>query len=170
MKRKGRGGHVVPLSLQAVEVIRAAQTFFGNHPYVFPHTSKPNRCISMHTLPFLLVRAGYGPKDDDAPDHEKERHHCPHGWRSSFSTIMNATNVGPLNADKKDVIEAALAHFNKDRVAGIYNRGDHLDDRRIVMQRWADILMKSAGPAMSLLNKPKRSDLVELENEENIAA
>ena len=74
---------------------------------------------------------------------------------------MNSITVEGLKAAKQsDVIEAALAHFNRDRMAGTYNRADHVDDRRLVMQRWADMLMADAQPATSLLNKPKRSDLV----------
>jgi integrase len=160
MKMKERGEHIVPLSPQAVEVIRTARTFFGNHPYVFPHTSKDDRFISGHSLQCLLKRAGYYGKNPN-----KTRRHVVHGWRASFSTTMNTTPIDGLSAEKKDVIEAALAHFNKDRTAAAYNRADYLDDRRLVMRRWADMMMQHATPAVSLLNKPKRSDLVDDDGE-----
>jgi integrase len=157
MKMKERGDHVVPLSREAVEVIKAARLFFGDDPYVFPHTSKDDRYISGHSLQCLLKRAGYYGKNPD-----KKQRHVVDGWRASFSTNMN-----DQYPEWKDVIATALAHFNhKDRTAAAYNRGAYLQKRRIVMQRWAEMLMANAQPATSLLNKPKRSDLVPREMKE----
>lgn len=149
MKMKRRGDHRVPLSRQAVEVIRAARSLFGKYPFVFPHTSKHDRCISGHTLCLLLKRAGYHGKHEN-----KARRHCPHGWRSTFST-----NLHDIYPEQSNVIEAALAHFNRDRTAAAYNRGDYFERRRQLMQEWADLIMMGAAPAMALLGRPKRADL-----------
>ena len=72
----------------------------------------------------LYIRAGFADR------------HVPHGWRASFSTILNE-EMGP---DWRFDIDAALGHSSKGKVEGAYNRSQLLDRRRVVMDRWGELL------------------------------
>lgn len=69
--------HVVPLSRQAVAVIAAVRSLTGRGSLVFPNARHAHSPMSENAIGYLLNRAGY---------HSR---HVPHGWRASFSTIMN---------------------------------------------------------------------------------
>lgn len=114
--------HLVPLSTQAVAVLREARRISGLSPFVFPGRS--GRALSENALATLYRRAGL------------EGRHVPHGWRAAFSTIMNERN-----ATNRAVIDLALAHLPKDKVEGAYNRAQHLDLRAALLQEWADLLL-----------------------------
>ena len=72
----------------------------------------------------LYIRAGYAGR------------HVPHGWRASFSTILNE-DMGP---EWRFDIDAALGHAGKGKVEAAYNRSVQLDRRRMVMDRWGALL------------------------------
>jgi len=76
--------------------------------------------------------------------------HCAHGFRSSFSTIMNERHPGHWAA-----IEAALAHI-VGGTRGAYMRSNYLERRRELMIEWADLLLDSMAPAETLLFGPRR--------------
>jgi integrase len=61
--------------------------------------------------------------------------HVPHGWRATFSTVMNESG------SDRDVIDRALAHSPKDKVEAAYNRSEQLQRRRALFQNWANMLM-----------------------------
>ena len=90
--------------------------------------------MSENTLGYLMNRAGY------------HRRHVPHGWRSTFSTLMNERH--PL-ATK--IIDLMRAHVPKDKAEAAYNRADHIELRRGYAQEWADVLLDGFPPAASLL-------------------
>ncbi|WP_375461110.1 tyrosine-type recombinase/integrase [uncultured Enterovirga sp.] len=69
--------HLVPLSRQAIETIEAMRILSGRGPYVAPNGRSAHKPMSENVMGYLLNRAGY--------DHR----HVPHGWRSTFSTVMN---------------------------------------------------------------------------------
>jgi integrase len=75
----------------------------------------------------------------------------PHGWRATFSTVMNER----FRSDKQ-VIDLMLAHTPKDKVEGAYNRALHIDRRRELAQEWADLVLEGARPAAELLLGPRR--------------
>lgn len=129
--------HLVPLSHQAVEVIDAVRTITGKGPFVFPNARHAHKPMSENAMGYLLNRAGY---------HSK---HVPHGFRSSFSTIMNER----FPADRQ-VIDFMLAHVPKDKVESAYNRALYLPRRVEIAQAWADLLMQKAPPAGDLLKGP----------------
>ncbi|WP_439618350.1 tyrosine-type recombinase/integrase [Shinella sp.] len=129
--------HLVPLSHQAVEVIDAVRTITGKGPFVFPNARHAHKPMSENAMGYLLNRAGY---------HSK---HVPHGFRSSFSTIMNER----FPADRQ-VIDFMLAHVPKDKVESAYNRALYLPQRIKLAQEWAELLMQNAPPAMELLTGP----------------
>lgn len=138
MKRE----HWVPLSHQAGEVIDAARTLArnpsGDLP-VFPGVRSVLEPMTEGALRTLLHRAGF--KDQ----------HVPHGWRSTFSTVMNER----FPADRP-IIDLMLAHVKKDKTEAAYNRAEHLQRRRELAQLWADLLLDGFQPAADLLKLPKR--------------
>jgi integrase len=131
--------HLVPLSMQALETIRALRTLTGAGPLVFPNTRHAHKPMSENALGYLLNRAGY------------HHRHVPHGWRSTFSTVMNER----FPADRA-VIDLMLAHTPKDKVEGAYNRAAYLERRRELAQLWADLIMEGRPAAASLLEGRRR--------------
>lgn len=131
--------HHVPLAKQTVEAIEALWTATGRGPLAFPNTRHPHRPLSENAIGYLLNRAGY---------HQK---HVPHGWRATFSTIMNER----FPSDKH-IIDLMLAHTPKDKVEGAYNRALHIERRRQLAQEWADLLLEGAKEAPDLLIGPRR--------------
>lgn len=140
MKMKGRGDHLVPLSKQALDVIREAHARFNAYVHIFPHVSKSREPLSENAVGYLINRAGYAGR------------HTAHGWRSAFSTVMN-----DRNPTDKDIIEAALAHQKQDQVASRYNRGTYFNRRRKLMQEWADLLLAGMPDAATICLGAKRS-------------
>lgn len=126
--------HVVPLSLQAVAILRELQPLTGAGRYLFPGARSAKQAMSDGTLNAALHRLGY--KDELVV----------HGLRHMASTALNEAG---WNAD---AIERQLAHKDKNRVRGIYNKAAYLDERRRMMQAWADYLdgLRSAKPAALL--------------------
>lgn len=114
--------HVVPLSPQAVAILKSIQPLTGHGELVFPSVRFPKRPLTDTTLSMLLKRAGF------------EGRHVPHGWRASFSTVMN-----DLHPDQAAVINACLSHKVKG-VEGRYNRAEHLEHRRKLLAEWALLL------------------------------
>jgi len=123
MKKKRE--HLVPLSRQAVEVLRALHPLSGRWPHLFPNTRRPRQVISENALGYLLNRAGF---------HQR---HVPHGFRATFSSSMNE-----MYPEDRQVIDIMLAHIMKDRVEGAYNRSVHLSRRRELAQIWADLILE----------------------------
>jgi integrase len=132
---------IVPLSRQAVDVLREAGRRFGNAPFVFPSAAKPRRPMSDMTLTKFLRVVGY------------DREHVPHGWRSSFSTIMNKRAAQMKRPGDRALIDLMLAHLPGD-VESDYNRYAYLDERRELAQAWADMLLEGFAPAASLMSDP----------------
>ncbi|MDX3908438.1 MAG: integrase arm-type DNA-binding domain-containing protein [Sphingobium sp.] len=118
--------HLVPLSLQAVEVLRAARAIAGGGGLVFRAGAK-NLPLGSAAVGEIYVRAGFAGR------------HVPHGWRASFSTVLNERFP-----DERAAIDRALAHVPKDKVEAAYNRAEQLGRRRRLYQRWADLLGKAA--------------------------
>jgi len=108
--------HLVPLSPPAVEILRALQkNGYDTHSFIFP--------IRAGAIGDLYTRAGYAGR------------HVPHGWRSSFSTILNE-----MRPEEAELIDLALAHSRKSKVEAAYNRAEQLGRRRDLFCRWAEIL------------------------------
>jgi integrase len=131
--------HLVPLSRQAVEAIDALRQMTGRGPLMFPNARRAHLPMSENAIGYLLNRAGY---------HQK---HVPHGWRATFSTVMNER----FKSDRQ-VIDLMLSHVPKDKVEGAYNRAAHLERRAELAQEWADLLMQDQAPAASLLTGPRK--------------
>lgn len=131
--------HFIPLSRQAIEALQVLWTITGKGPYVFPNGRHAHKPMSENAMGYLLNRAGY---------HHK---HVPHGFRSTFSTIMNER----FPADRQ-VIDFMLAHVPKDEVEAAYNRSLYLQRRTELAQIWADLIMVKAPAAELLLQGPRK--------------
>ncbi|GAC1585881.1 MAG: integrase arm-type DNA-binding domain-containing protein [Sphingomicrobium sp.] len=118
--------HLVPLSPQAVEILRALQPFSGHGRYVFPSIRTGERCMSENTINAALRGMGYAKDVMTA-----------HGFRAMARTIIDE-----VLGERVDLIEHQLAHTVKDPNGRAYNRTAHLAARREMMQRWADYLDK----------------------------
>ncbi len=125
-KMKMKLDHMVPLSLQAVEILRSIQPLTGHGKYVFPSVRTSERCMSENTITAALRSMGYSGEQMTA-----------HGFRAMARTILDE-----VLGERVDLIEHQLAHAVKDPNGRAYNRTAHLPARREMMQRWADYLDK----------------------------
>jgi integrase len=116
--------HVVPLSRQALAVLRALHPLTGPDGYVFPQVRNASRPISNNTLNAALRVLGYTKAQASA-----------HGFRSTASTLLNESGDW-----RPDAIERQLAHGERNKVRSAYNSAQHLPERRKMMQAWADYL------------------------------
>jgi integrase len=112
--------HTVTLSDEAIAVLEMMKPLSGNREFIFPSRIKPNQPMNSQTVNAALKRAGLGGVL------------VSHGLRSIASTALNEQGFPP------DVIEAALAHVDKNEVRRAYNRSDYLKQRRPMMQWWAN--------------------------------
>lgn len=125
-RMKMRQEHIVPLSRQAITVLRELQKLRFNSPFVFPNQQTPSKTMSENTILYALYRMGY---------HSRA---TGHGFRSTASTILNEHGY------RADVIERQLAHSEQNSVRAAYNHAEYLPERRKMMQWWADYLDKAA--------------------------
>jgi integrase len=123
-KMKGRQEHVVPLSTQALALLRAAQELTGAGSYVFPSLRTTRRPMSENTINAALRRLGFTGDEMTA-----------HGFRAMASTLLNESGQW-----SPDAIERALAHKDNDQVRAAYHRGVHWKERVAMAQWWSDHL------------------------------
>lgn len=121
-RMKMRVEHRVPLSRQAVEVLRTMQTFSSGRELVFPSPYYPSKPLSENTFNSALARMGY------------KNTATAHGFRALFSTVANECGWNP------DVIERQLAHKEANEIRAAYHRSTYLKDREKLLQWWGDYL------------------------------
>ena len=112
--------HIVPLSRQAVEVLRQIQAITGRSEWVFPHDNNPKRHMSNNTILYALYRMGY------------KGRMTGHGFRGVASTILHEHGFDHAH------IELQLSHIERDSVAAAYNHATYLKQRADLMQWWGD--------------------------------
>lgn len=122
-KMKMRATHIVPLSTQAISILKELQNFTGHGQYVFPSIRTLRRPMSDNTVLGALRRLGYA-KDEMTG----------HGFRSMASTLLNEQGWN------RDAIERQLAHAERNNIRAAYNYAEYLPERRKMMQHWADYL------------------------------
>lgn len=122
---KAKLEHIVPLSPQALEILAVMKPISAHREYVFPSRNDSKQAMNSQTANAALKRIGYGGKL------------VAHGLRSIASTAMNEAG---FNAD---VIEAALAHSDKDEVRRAYNRSIYLPQRQDLLAWWGDLIDKA---------------------------
>ena len=123
-KMKMKQPHIVPLSKQALEILREIQRLNGTRRFVFPSARGASRPLSENGVRTALRTMGY---DNDTM--------TPHGFRAMARTILDE-----VLGFRPDYIEHQLAHAVKDPNGRAYNRTAHLEQRREMMQSWADHL------------------------------
>lgn len=121
-KMKMKSPHIVPLSMQALAILKELHALTGGGQYVFPGL-RPGRTMSENTVNAALRGLGFG-KDEMTG----------HGFRSMASTLLHEQGW------KSDVIERQLAHAERNQVKAAYNYAEHMPERRKMMQAWADYL------------------------------
>lgn len=123
-RMKKRRAHTMPLSRQALGMLKEMQIVSGSEVHVFPAMGKRNRALSNNTLNSALRRLGY---DGDEM--------TTHGFRSTATSLLNES--GKWNPD---AIERALSRADSNQVRAIYNRTQYWDERVEMAQWWSDYL------------------------------
>ena len=122
----GKRDHKVPLSDQALDILENMRPISGHLEHVFPSQLGQGKHANKQTVNRALVRMGYKGRQ------------TAHGFRSIGSTALNEQQFAP------DVIEAALAHIDKNAVRRAYNRSDYLQQRRTMMAWWSEYIEQAA--------------------------
>ena len=122
--------HLVPLVPAAVQVLHQVRQLTGRYRYLFPSVRSPRMPMSENTIGYMYARNGYSGR------------HVPHGWRSTFSTIMNERAIAQRRPDDRAIIDAMLAHKPKGMSGSemAYNRALHMERRRELAEEWAGLL------------------------------
>jgi integrase len=128
-RMKMRSEHIVPLSRQAVEILRELHPLTGKGRYVFPGRAV-SRPMSENTITASLRYLGYSREQMTG-----------HGFRTMASTLLNEMGW------PADAIERQLAHSERDNVRDAYNRAQYLPERKRMMDAWADFLDRLAAGA-----------------------
>jgi len=131
-RMKKRREHVIPLSKQALELLEAIKPISGHREFVFPSDRNPRNHINNETANMALKRMGFAGRL------------VSHGLRSLGSTTLNEHEFNP------DVIEAALAHVDKNQVRSAYNRAEYIEKRRELMNWWSDHISKASQGTLSV--------------------
>ena len=122
-RMKMRRPHDVPLSRQAITILRDMWSLSDHGDLVLPSIRSNRKSLSENAMNSALRRMGYSKDEMTA-----------HGFRSTASTILNERGFSP------DVIEAALAHQDENEIRRAYNRATYWPERVKLMQAWADLL------------------------------
>ena len=144
-KEEADGDHLVPLTPQAVAVLRVLWPLTGSGELLFPSNRHTHRPMSENAIGYLLNRAGY------------HGHHVPHGFRAAFSTIMNEWAERQGKEHDRKVIDLMLAHIPKEKVEGAYNRAAYMPRRRELAQVWADMLSDGLPDPGVLIERPVKA-------------
>jgi integrase len=120
---KMRAPHIVPLSRQALSILRELHPLTGNGRYVFPGIRSNREPMSENTVNAALRRLGY----------QKDQM-TGHGFRALASTQLYELGY------RADLVERQLAHAERDQSRAPYDRATLLPERKQMMQDWADYL------------------------------
>lgn len=127
-KMKMREPHIVPLSRQAIEILKYMYEFSGNYRLVFKSPVSSSKPLSPNTINLAIKRLGFG---DEM---------VSHGFRHTASTILHE-HISE-HGFHTEVIERQLAHAERNGVKAAYNHAEYIKERTALMQWWADFLDK----------------------------
>lgn len=130
--------HIIPLSPQVQNILKVLEQH--RRPYtdfVFPSRNNPKKHVNTETVNKTLRRIGY------------QDRLVAHGFRALASTTLNEQEFNP------DVIEAALAHVDKNEVRKAYNRAEYLEKRKVMMCWWSNHIEESSTGNMSVISNIK---------------
>lgn len=123
-RMKDKRKHIVPLSPQAIDVLKLMQPISAHREFVFPSRNDPKQPMNSQTANAALKRIGYGGRL------------VAYGLRSIASTAMNEAGFN------SDVIEATLAHSDNNEVLRAYNRATYFEQRLELITWWGELLRK----------------------------
>ncbi|SEG49343.1 tyrosine-type recombinase/integrase [Marinobacterium lutimaris] len=137
-RMKMRNDHIIPLSRQSIEILRELEPLTRRSKYVFPGVRGASRPLSENGVRTALLNMGY---DNNT--------HTAHGFRATARTLLDE-----VLGYRFEWIEQQLAHEVRDTNGRAYNRTQHLEQRREMMQRWADYLdqLKTAAAAGNVIS------------------
>jgi len=142
MKKKDVGDHVVPLSSQAVALLKELKEITGESitalHWLFPNFRRSEDCMTATTINRALERMGFNGK--------KTIGFSAHGFRGTASTLLHEMGYRP------EVIEAQLAHKERNAVKAAYNKAQYVAERIQMMQTWANYVdgLQSSGNIVPL--------------------
>jgi integrase len=122
-KMKMRQPHLVPLSRQAIEILKSVYALTGNGRYLFPSARSADKQMSSNSFTWAFDTMGY------------KNTHTAHGFRAMARTILDEVLKFPPH-----LIEHQLSHAVRDANGRAYNRTSHIEERRKMMQTWSDYL------------------------------
>ncbi len=135
-RMKMREAHIVPLSRQAVALLRELHTHTGGRRFLFPNLRNPHDCMTATTLNRALERMGFAGQGSIG--------FTAHGFRATASTLLNEMGF------RSEVIERQLAHQERNKSRASYNHAEYLEERRALMQQWANVIDNIATPGSKL--------------------
>lgn len=121
-RMKAKREHIVPLSSQALGILDVMKPISAHREHVFPSRNDPKQQMNSQTANAAIKRIGFGGRL------------VAHGLRSIASTALNEAEFN------SDIIESALAHYDKNEVRRAYNRSTYLNQRRIIMEWWGNFV------------------------------
>jgi integrase len=122
-RMKRREPHVVPLSKQALDAFKELKPLASGSRYVFPNLGRLDKPMGASSLNVAFERMKLAV--------------TPHGLRATASTVLNESG-----AFRPEVIERQLSHIERNRIRASYNRAEYLEERRVMLQWWADFIDK----------------------------
>ncbi|HGM9796383.1 TPA: tyrosine-type recombinase/integrase [Proteus mirabilis] len=123
---KMRTPHLVPLSRQAIEILKQIYQFSGNHELIFIGDHNPRKPMSENTVNNALRVMGYDTKTEV----------CGHGFRTMACSSLIESGLW-----SKDAVERQMSHQERNSVRAAYiHKAEHIDERRLMVQWWADYL------------------------------
>ncbi|WP_016955513.1 integrase domain-containing protein [Catenovulum agarivorans] len=125
-RMKKRRDHIIPLTEQTLAMVEFLKPITGTSPFLFPADRDHFKPASTQTANKAIERMGF------------KGRLVAHGMRSIASTVLNSHGFD------FDVIEAALAHVDKNTVRRAYNRADYLERRRVLMAWWSEYIVKAS--------------------------
>jgi integrase len=136
-RMKKRRSHSVPLTPQTISILETMKPISGHREFIFPSDRNPKSHINSQTANMAIKRMGFGGLL------------VAHGMRALASTTLNE------NGFDSDVIEAALAHSDKNEVRGAYNRAEYLERRKGLMVWWSDQISYASNETIESSNNVK---------------
>lgn len=134
-RMKMRDPHIVPLSRQALAILEQLNIRNGQREFVFPNARNPHTYMAPNALNGALRRMGFGGDDTIG--------FSTHGFRSTACTLLNEAGF------RSDIIDLQLSHKERNHTRVAYNRAVHLEERRVMMQSWADMIDAMKAPDLS---------------------
>lgn len=124
-RMKMRKPHLVPLSLQALDLLHELKKMTGHYRYVFPGRNDPNKPMSEASINQVIKRIGYGGRLTG------------HGFRHTMSTILHEEGFNSA------WIEIQLAHVDKNTIRGTYNHAVYLSMRKDMLAWYSDYIFNA---------------------------